>query len=50
VRNDPELDLWMSDIKLRAISQIANLTREIEKAEPNTGRGRFGTPSGWASQ
>ena len=32
-RDDTELDLWMSEIKLRAVAQIAKLSRELEKAE-----------------
>jgi hypothetical protein len=32
--DDSELDLWMSEIKLRAIAQIAKLTRELEKGKP----------------
>ena len=31
--DDQELECWMSEIKLRAIAQIAKLGRELEKNE-----------------
>ena len=33
LRNDPELDRWMSEIRLRAVAQIGKLSRELEKAK-----------------
>jgi hypothetical protein len=32
-RDDHELDAWMSEIRLRAITQIGKISRELEKAE-----------------
>jgi hypothetical protein len=32
-RDDPELDRWMSEIRLRAIAQIGKISRELEKAK-----------------
>ena len=45
-RDDPELDRWMSEIRLRAIAQIGKISRELEKARlPNKGHGA-GLPMG----
>ena len=33
-RHDPELQKWMSQIRLRAIAQIGKISRELEKAKP----------------
>ena len=43
--NAPELARWMSEIRLRAVAQIAKLSRDLEKAEANKGHGA-GLPSG----
>jgi hypothetical protein len=32
-RDDPELDAWMSEIRLRAGAQIGKISRELEKAQ-----------------
>ena len=44
-RNDPELDGWMSEIRLRAIAQIGKISLEFEKAEYTKGHGTV-VPSG----
>ena len=38
-RNDPELDRWMSEIRLQAIAQIGKISRELEKAKAHKGHG-----------
>jgi hypothetical protein len=38
-RDDKELDVWMSEIRLRACMRIGELSRELEKARPNQGHG-----------
>jgi hypothetical protein len=44
-RDDHELDLWMSEIRLRAIAQIGKISKELEKAQYNRGHGTV-VPSG----
>jgi hypothetical protein len=48
-RNDPELERWMSEIRLRAIAQIGEISRELEKSKgganpqatlPNAGKSK----------
>jgi hypothetical protein len=37
--DDKDLDVWMSEIRLRACMRIGELSRELEKALPNKGHG-----------
>jgi hypothetical protein len=45
-RDDPELDRWMSEIRLRAIAQIGKISKELEKAEYTKGHGTVIPSSG----
>lgn len=46
-RDDPELDVWMREILLRATIRIGELVRELDKAEPGgAGGGATVQPSG----
>jgi hypothetical protein len=47
-RDDKDLDVWMSEIRLRACMRIGELSRELEKAEAHGGTIRL--PSGGKSK
>jgi hypothetical protein len=38
-RDDYEVAAWMSEIRLRAMTRIGELSRELEKAKPDKGHG-----------
>jgi hypothetical protein len=44
-KGDSELDLWMSEIRLRAVARIGQISRELEKAEAHGGK--ICLPSSW---
>ena len=49
-RDDPELDRWMSEIRLRAIAQIGKLSRELEKGKPGPSPKITATGGGYLSK
>lgn len=44
-KNDVEMERWVAEIKLRAITRIGEISAELEKAQPMNGKGA-GLPNG----